>query len=312
MNNRVFGVGETVYDIVLRDGKPQAAVPGGSVFNSIVSLGRTAGIKMPEVPLYMITQSGDDPVADVEINFLKDNNVRTEYVDRVSGIQSVLSLAMLDSANNATYEFFKDPATPPFKAPSIDFKPGDYMMFGSFFAIGQKTAKECTGLVKRAHESGAIVYYDVNFRKSHLKELNSTRQTIIDNMAMSDVVRASSEDIEAVFGSSDPAYVYEKYISPLCGTYICTRGADSILVFSPDARTEFDVEQIPTVSTIGAGDSFNAGFVYALLNCGFDKQKIAELSAEDWTRLIPVANSFSLNVVASIENYVDKDFANKL
>ena len=37
---KVTGIGETVYDIVFRDGQPQAGVPGGSTFNTMISAGR--------------------------------------------------------------------------------------------------------------------------------------------------------------------------------------------------------------------------------------------------------------------------------
>ena len=37
---KVIGIGETILDIIFRNGQPTAAVPGGSVFNGIVSLAR--------------------------------------------------------------------------------------------------------------------------------------------------------------------------------------------------------------------------------------------------------------------------------
>lgn len=36
---KVIGIGETVLDIIFKNGKPTEAVPGGSTFNGIVSLG---------------------------------------------------------------------------------------------------------------------------------------------------------------------------------------------------------------------------------------------------------------------------------
>ena len=44
MRQRVIGIGETVLDILFKDNQPQKAIPGGSAFNSIVSLGR-AGVQ---------------------------------------------------------------------------------------------------------------------------------------------------------------------------------------------------------------------------------------------------------------------------
>ena len=35
---KVIGIGETILDIIFRGEQPTAAVPGGSVFNGIVSL----------------------------------------------------------------------------------------------------------------------------------------------------------------------------------------------------------------------------------------------------------------------------------
>jgi len=54
----------------------------------------------------------------------------------------------------------------------------------------------------------------------------------------------------------------------------------------------------PVVSTIGAGDNFNAGTVYALTMLG----------RLDWDAIVPIAHRFSANVVASLYNYVDEDF----
>lgn len=37
---KIIGIGETILDILFRNGQPEAAVPGGSVYNGVVSLGR--------------------------------------------------------------------------------------------------------------------------------------------------------------------------------------------------------------------------------------------------------------------------------
>ena len=36
----IIGIGETVFDIIFREDQPQKAVPGGSTFNAMISLGR--------------------------------------------------------------------------------------------------------------------------------------------------------------------------------------------------------------------------------------------------------------------------------
>jgi len=309
---KIVGIGETVLDILFRDNQPLAAVPGGSTFNAMISLGRTAGVLFDDVKVMMVTQIGKDQVSDIVTSFMAKNHVSDEAMKLVDGIQSPVSLAMLDENNDAHYEFFRDKSAPVFEASDIDFAPGDVVVFGSFFAINKGTREETKRLVTKAREAGAIVYYDINFRRSHLLDLPATRCFIEENCAMSDIVRGSSEDIELVFGSSDPHKVYAEHMSKLCGTFICTKGSKSAEVFSAGNSSEFPVEKIKTVTTIGAGDNFNAGIVYGLINAGYGKDKVHCLSHEDWVRLVPVAMRFSANVCQSLYNYVDEDFYKSL
>ena len=258
----ITGIGETVLDIVFRGGQPQAAVPGGSTFNAMISLGRTLGRKYPGVALRMVTQTGDDPVADIVTAFMRENRVSDEALVRSPG-QSTVSLALLDERSNAHYEFFRDRTLPAFEAPALDFGPGDIVLFGSFFAINPETREQTRALVREARAAGAVVYYDINFRKNH-NAADSLPQ-IEKNIALSDIVRGSSEDIEALYGTTDAAAVYAAHIAPLCANFICTKGARETEVFSPGVHLHFPVPQdTPVVSTIGAGDNFNAGVVYAL------------------------------------------------
>ncbi|MBQ9819109.1 MAG: carbohydrate kinase [Bacteroidales bacterium] len=325
---KIVGIGETVLDIVLRDGQAQAAVPGGSTFNAMISLGRTIGREHPEVPLLMVTQTGDDAVSQLVLSFMEANGIRPDGVVRSPG-QSTLSVAMLDSRGNARYEFFRDKELPAFQAPDLSFEADDFVLFGSFFAISPETREQARLLVRRAREAGATVYYDINFRKNH-NAADSLPQ-IEENMALSTIVRGSSEDIEALYGTADAAAVYERHIAPLCPNFICTKGARETEVFSPGVHLHFPVPQdTKVISTIGAGDNFNAGTLYALLTSRLtagerqaSEQQETTLSgnasanalasrpalkAQDWDRIVPIAHAFSANVVASLYNYVDPGF----
>ena len=93
---RVIGIGETVLDILFKNDQPQKAVPGGSTFNSIVSLGRAG------VDCAMVTEVGGDHVGDIICNFLVDNGVSAEYVCRHEQNKSHITLAF---GNNISDEF---------------------------------------------------------------------------------------------------------------------------------------------------------------------------------------------------------------
>lgn len=298
-------------DIVFRNDQPTAAIPGGSTFNALISIGRTAGRDFPGTEVMMVTETGDDHVGDIVTSFMEENGVSTRAVTRNPGTQTHVSLAFLDSHNDAQYQFYKDHAKASLqddKVSRISFSKDDLVLFGSYFAINPRIRAYTSRLLKEAREAGAILYYDINFRKNHLSDLDVTGTNIEENCRLSDIVRGSAEDFGYLFGTEYPEVIYKDHISPLCPIFICTCGAEPVHVFTPEQHLTFPVEQIMTVSTIGAGDNFNAGCLYSLMLLGKCKEDICAMTAEDWAEITRIAGSFSANVCGSIYNYVDKEF----
>ena len=140
--SRIIGIGETVFDILFKNNQPQKAVPGGSTFNSIVSLGR-AGMHCA-----MVTEAGGDHVGDLICNFLQENGVSPEYVCRHQNVQSPISLAFLDEHNDAQYVFYKDHASVSLDGKLPEMSQDDVVLFGSFFAMWWAAC--CVRRVKQA------------------------------------------------------------------------------------------------------------------------------------------------------------------
>ena len=294
---RVIGIGETVLDILFKDDQPQKAVPGGSTFNSIVSLGR-AGVHCA-----MVTEAGGDHVGDLICQFLNDNGVSSEYVCRHDHVKSHISLAFLDEHNDAQYVFYKDHASVALdgKLPEVD--KDVIVLFGSFFAINPAIRPVVGGLLRAAHEAGAWLYYDVNFRKPHIADLKNVMPNVEENMSLADVVRGSMEDFNYLFGLHDGDAIYER-VCQRCSTLILTDGARSIRVYTPDGCETYPVRAIETVSTVGAGDNFNAGYIYAMLQ-GMDCQASRIEMAQRWSQDVccQIGNHISDELVASLKQH---------
>ena len=249
---RVIGIGETVLDILFKNDQPQKAVPGGSTFNSIVSLGRAG------VPCAMVTDVGGDHVGDLICRYLVDNGVSSEYVCRHENVKSHVTLAFLDENNDAQYLFYKDHASVQLDGRLPQMDKNDVVLFGSFFAINPAIRPVVGALLRAAHEAGAWLYYDVNFRKNHIVDLPEVMPNIEENMRLANVVRGSMEDFDYMYGLHDGDAIYER-VSHFCPTLILTDGPRLIRVYTPDGCETYPVQPIETVSTVGAGDNFNAG-----------------------------------------------------
>lgn len=308
----IIGIGETILDIIFKNDQPVAAVPGGSTFNALISLGRVLG---GNPPVLFVTEVGNDHVGDIIVNFLADNGVSAEYVNRRENSKSHISLAFLDEHNDAQYQFYKDHANVSIENKFPEVKKGDIVVFGSFFAVNPVLRPLVKAFLESAFKAGAFIYYDINFRASHIDDIPVILPAIIENMKMSSVVRGSLEDFQYLYATPDApitaAEVYDRYIKPHCPCFICTNGGKPVELFTPAIRAEFPTAPVKTVSTIGAGDNFNAGFVYGVYKAYVDGKELAfdKMFVEAWQPLIASGQRFSSAVCQSFDNYVDKNFS---
>jgi len=304
---KVIGIGETILDIIFKDEQPIGAVPGGSVFNGVISLGR-AGVKAA-----FISETGNDRVGRKIIKFLEDNHVDASSMNVYPESKSPISLAFLDEKNDAEYIFYKDHPHDRLDFVLPDVQPDDIVMFGSYYAVNPVIRPQVQGFLEYARDKGAILYYDVNFRSSHRDEVMKLNANILENLEYADIVRGSQEDFEVMFNKRDAETVYKAQISFYCKDFIYTQGSGPVEVRGTGGfARQYPATQMQTVSTIGAGDNFNAGFIYGLIKYGITHEMLdAGLTAEQWDGLINLAQQFSANVCQSINNSIDQDFANE-
>mgnify|MGYP000078736081 FL=1 len=99
-------------------------------------------------------------------------------------------------------------------------------------------------------------------------------------------------------------------MAPRCSNFVCTDGPRPVSLHARgDATATYTVERIETVSTIGAGDNFNAGLIYGLVRLGITRRQLDKgLPRSTWDRLIDYAGRFSQDCCRRLENYVSEDF----
>jgi len=301
----IFGIGETVLDIIFKQGQPVAAKAGGSILNAFVSLGRL-GLKV-----HFISEYGNEPVGELINRFLEENNVSTRYVTRYADGKSTLALAFLDEQNNASYSFYKDYPGKRLTVLPDKFRGEDILMFGSIYAITQAVREQLVTVLDRAKSAGSLIFYDPNFRAAHLHELEQLKPMIIENMAFADIVRGSDEDFMNIFdaGNSDEAY---EAVSPYCSILVYTANREGVFVHTAAGKYYLPVHHIDPVSTIGAGDNFNAGIIYALVRQGMTASDLPGLKQDQWDYIAGSGIRLATHVCMSYENYISREFAKEL
>lgn len=301
----VFGIGETILDIIFKEGQPYKAVPGGSVFNGLISLGRL------EVPVTFISELGKDQVGDLILRFMEQNHISTRYIDRFPDGKSPISLAFLDANRNANYSFYKDYPTERLDVPFPRIEADDILIIGSYYALNPALRPRMVEFLQYARERKAIIYYDLNFRKAHAHEAIRLMPTVLENLEYADIVRGSDEDFLNLFGQQDGERVYADHIQFYCDRLITTKGAQGVELYTSRFKQHYDSLAIEPQSTIGAGDNFNAGLIFGLLKEDVRLKDLADLTPDRWERIIRHGMDLAGEVCQSYDNYISTDFATR-
>lgn len=297
---KVFGIGETIFDIIFdKENIPQSGKPGGSVFNALISLGRK------EIDCSFISEVGNDKLGGVIKQFLTDNNVDSHHVCAFDEGKTPLALAFLDENSNAQYQFYKDYPAQRLQFDMPEISPDDIVLLGSYFALNPVLRNQVKAFLEHAKASKATIYYDVNFRSTHSHEAEELMPTIIENFRYADIVKGSDEDFFNMFGTSDWRSVYHNHIKQHCNIFICTEGANGATAMIGDTEVHIDGKKITPLSTVGAGDSFNAGTIYGLLLNDLTPHHIYE-QPKSILEALKHGIDFSAQVCQSYDNYISR------
>lgn len=302
---KVIGIGETILDIIFQNDQPSAAVPGGAVFNGIVSLAR-AGINV-----CFISETGNDRVGNTILTFMRENGIATDHVNVFPDGKSPVSLAFLNDRNDAEYIFYKDYPKQRLDVLFPKINEDDIVIIGSYYALTPVLRDKIVELLEQAREKKAIVYYDPNFRSSHKDEAMKLAPTIIENLEYADIVRGSVDDFFYMYGMHDVEKIYKDKIKFYCPNFLCTAGAEKVSLRTRNISKEYTIEPIETVSTVGAGDNFNAGLIFGLLKYDVRYRDLNNLDEKTWNKIVDCGKEFAAETCRSYHNSISKEFADR-
>ena len=256
--------GEALIDMVAApslDG-PDGFVPhsGGAVFNTAIALGRLGA------RAGMLTGLSHDMFGDQLADALKASDVDTTHIIR-SNRPSALAFVKLEDGQ-ASYSFFDENSAGRMIRPEdMPALPSDVtaLFFGGISLASDPSASAYAALLERQGGSRAVMI-DPNIRPLFITDAEGYRRRMAAMIRQADIVKVSDEDLNWL--NPAPLTQAEK-ISAMLDTgpsvVIVTQGAEGAIATLADG-TSIAVPAAKTnvVDTIGAGDTFNAGFLAKL------------------------------------------------
>jgi 5-dehydro-2-deoxygluconokinase len=235
---------------------------GGSSANMAVGLARLGA------RVGMVSCLGDDSLSQFLIDFLQAEKVDTSRVQRTPGYLPSLCLTEVSPPDRFPQVFYRhDAVDTMLRVTEADlvYLAGRSMFVTNGTSLCASPSRESTYLaLERAKQAGSRVVFDVDFRAMSWPSPAEAGLAVRLALPFIDVLIGNQPELRLVAGVEDLERATETLrdrvpmlVSKLGeqGTRVWQRGES---VFLPPYSVE-------VISTIGAGDGFASGFLYALL-----------------------------------------------
>lgn len=244
-------IGECVADIVRQPDRADRVHPGGSPANVAYGLAR-----LGHHPT-LLTQLGADDHGRLIRDHLTAAGVEVRTDDATGPTPS--AVVTLDDQGHATYAFDVGWTLGPV---ALDRAPG-HVHTGSIAAVAEPGAATVLAALESLR-GASTVSYDPNVRPELMGERAPAVARVERCVALSDVVKASDEDLRWLHPDEEPERIAGRWLAAGPALVLVTRGGAGAFALFPGGRITVEAPAVEVADTVGAGDAFMSGTLHAL------------------------------------------------
>ncbi|MBB3019762.1 fructokinase [Microvirga lupini] len=257
----ILVTGEALIDLFIgtatTTGFPAEAVAGGSPFNVALGLGRLGR------PAAFLSTLSNDVFGTFLAEKLAESGVSLDYIQRLPNV-TTLSVVATSPTGQPQYSFYApnsaDRALTPEALPAELPADVNAIAAGSYALGVEPIASAIEALLHREARS-RVISLDPNVRPRVVGDLTAYGERFERLLAYADIVKASDEDVELLYGTHDLASAARSWLQRGPKLVIITRGEKGPLAAFGDGVLERPAPRIDVVDTVGAGDTFQAGLL---------------------------------------------------
>lgn len=236
-----------------------APYPGGAVFNTAIALARLGA------PVSFFTGLSDDLFGERLSRVLTVNGVGHGLAARSSRPTTLAFVSL--TGGQASYTFYDENTAGRMLSPAdLPAIPEDCAagFFGGISLAVEPCAEAYVALAERMSASGRLVMLDPNVRAGFVADADRYRARMERLFTLADVVKVSDEDLRWLLGDGDLGALAEAVRARGPAVVLVTQGAEGVTAYSGGEPLHMPAPKAEVVDTVGAGDTFNAGFLAGL------------------------------------------------
>ncbi len=268
-------------------------VCGGAMFNTAIALGRLGE------DAALMSGVSTDLFGEKLIAALAASNVRTDLAPRSDRPSTLAFVTLLDGA--ARYTFMdENSASRMVLADEFPSAPPDVKAFhfGGISLVSEPGAVAFEAICERHHKQ-AVISLDPNIRPAFITDIKATKARLMRMAGMADIIKISDEDLDwFASGESGDALIAE-WLSGGASAVLVTKGAEGIDAHLPAGSFTVPADPVAKIiDTVGAGDSFNGGFLTGLSRGGLlSKSALAQTDEHTLKPALVLAAQVAAHVV---------------
>jgi fructokinase len=264
--------GEALIDMLPRETPAGEAAfapyAGGAVFNTAIALGRLGS----DVQFFCGLSS--DLFGEQLRSVLADSKVDSSP-SHISDRPTTLAFVRLTNGH-ATYAFYdENTAGRMLTAADLPDISADALFFGGISLVVEPCGEAYKALMLREAPT-RLTMIDPNIRPGFITDEAAYRARLNAMLAVADIVKISDEDLTWLTGNADGSSLLNGSATQVV---LMTKGAEGATVITRRGQLDVPAIKATVVDTVGAGDTFNAGFLAGLDQAGLlSKDGVANAS----------------------------------
>lgn len=275
------------------EGEAFLPIPGGAIFNTAIALGRLGE------PTGFVSGISNDMFGDQLQAALKASSVDASLCHRSSQPTTLAFVKLTDG--NAEYSFFdENSAGQLYSVADIpEFSPNtEALHFGAISLIPEPCGSAYEEIIARKSKD-CVISLDPNIRPSFIKDHDSHRARLERLILNTDILKVSDEDLAWIAGPRSQLALIRTWLENGTSIVLVTKGADGVVAHTSSGTVSRGAVKAVVVDTIGAGDTFNAGFLAGLRRVGsLKKQALKQLRPENLLSALDLATNVAAVTVA--------------